>query len=116
MDASLATKGIMHVSKCVCFSYHQCETLEHLFLHYAWAIQFWSFCATVCKKIGSYTSIQHLMDIWTVGSYVKHKFGTTCVAIVAFGCYELWKGICRAIFEGSSTTTANIINKKVHSI
>lgn len=85
-DACLATKGIMHVSKCVCCSYHQCETLEHLFLHSAWATQVWSFFAMVCNKIGSYTFIQHLMEIWTVESYVKHQFGATCVAIVAFGC------------------------------
>lgn len=51
-----------------------------------------------------------------MGSSLKHQFGATCVAIVAFGCWELWKARCRAVFEGANSNAASIIKNVVHSI
>lgn len=73
-----------------------------------------NYIAGFWQKINRYTSVQHLVNIWSLGISTDHQKGATCTPILVFSCWEHWRARCSCYFDQAVGQT--IINYILHHL
>ncbi|XP_012832647.1 PREDICTED: uncharacterized protein LOC105953522 [Erythranthe guttata] len=109
VDLALRKRGCTSPSKCRCCASPHQECLTHLFAQSEVAQGVWKYYAMIWHKPYTYGSMQQLVHTWTDGHSVNTQDGMTALGIIMFGCWEIWKSRCCAIFEDTPMNTVTII-------
>ncbi|XP_012857145.1 PREDICTED: uncharacterized protein LOC105976424 [Erythranthe guttata] len=108
VDLVLRRRGCMTPSKCRCCAAPKQESLSHLFIQSDIARGVWSNYARIWQKPYVYGSMKHLVQVWVVDANINTQDGFMELGTLMFGCWEIWKNWCRAIFEDTPMNTITI--------
>ncbi|XP_012845938.1 PREDICTED: uncharacterized protein LOC105965938 [Erythranthe guttata] len=108
VDLALRRRGCMTPSKCWCCAAPKQESLSHLFIQSDIARGVWSNYARIWQKPYVYGSMKHLVQVWMVDASINTQDGFMELGTLMFGCWEIWKSRCRAIFEDTPMNTTTI--------
>ncbi|XP_012829976.1 PREDICTED: uncharacterized protein LOC105951132 [Erythranthe guttata] len=98
----------MTPSKCRCCAAPKQESLSRLFIQSDIARGVWSNYARIWQKPYVYGSMQHLVEVWMVEASINTQDGFMELGTLMFGCWEIWKIRCMAIFENTPMNTTTI--------
>ncbi|KAL7160678.1 hypothetical protein ABFS83_01G113200 [Erythranthe nasuta] len=108
VDLVLRRRGCMTPSKCRCCAAPKQESLSHLFIQSDIARGVWSNYARIWQKPYVYGSMKHLVQVWMVDASINTQDGFMELGTLMFGCWEIWKNRCRAIFEDTPMNMTTI--------